>query len=92
MNKKEYQGWTPSDLIKSSKSANQFFENFAESSKRGHSDIVPPIFRGYDWEPETPESTLPSYLAVRRREKFIRKEFGIESYKLSNILLMFIYP
>ena len=89
MNKREYQGWTPSDLIRSSKSANRIFEKFAESSKRGHSDFVPPVFRGYDWEPETPESTLPSYLAVRRREKFIRKEFGIESFGFSNSLLMF---
>ena len=74
---------TPSELLKSSKAANKFFEkiNFADFPKRSRLIVDPPIYRGYEWEPETPESVLPSYLAVKRPSTEDRKDTGIYIFK-----------
>ena len=74
---------TPSELLKSSKAANNFFGKIilADFSKRSRLIIEPPVFRGYDWEPETPESVLPSYLAVKRPPIKDRKDGGIYLYR-----------
>ena len=65
---------TPSDLSKALKRIElKNFETFAEKNQRFLQHPYR-IFRGIDWEPETPESTLPSYIAVKRSIKFDRKE------------------
>ena len=38
------------------------------------------VGRPFDWEPETPESSLLSYLAVKKPKKFYRKDSLIYSY------------
>ena len=76
MYKKGYIGWTPSDLIKAAKDSKvKNFSLFADKSERflNHPSR---IFRGLDWEPETPESILPSYLAVKRPKRLDRKEWN----------------
>ena len=63
---------TPSEIKSARKFENKNFENFSERSAQLLRHPLS-IFKGLTWEPETPESTLPSYLAVKRSFKFDRK-------------------
>ena len=68
--KKDCKGQTPSE-IKISKF--KFPKNFAEVLQRGDYPLTS-IYRGILWEPETPQSNLPSFLAAKRIVRSDRKE------------------
>ena len=61
---------TPSE-IKISKL--KFPKNFAEILQRGDYPLTS-VYRGILWEPETPQSILPSFIAVKRIIRSDRKE------------------
>lgn len=72
MVKRDCSDRAPSEI----KSARNFeSKNFEKFSERSAQLLRHPlgIFKGLTWEPETPESVLPSYLAVKRLFKFDRK-------------------
>ena len=72
---------TPSDLSKGFERLEiKNFETFAEKNQR-FLQHPSRIFRGIDWEPETPESGLPSYIAVKRLIKFDRKEMESRDFE-----------
>ena len=72
MVKRDCSDRTPSEIKSASCFESKNFENFSERSTRFLRHPLG-IFKGLTWEPETPESVLPSYLAVKRSFKFDRK-------------------
>ena len=68
--KRDGKGRTPSE-IKISKL--KFPKNFAEILQRGDYPLTS-VYRGILWEPETPQSILPSFIAVKRIIRSDRKE------------------